>query len=92
LITALLCFTSPVSADGGWYLGASTGQSSVDAFLRADFAGLRFNERTTGWKGFGGYIIDLPLLDFGVEGGYVDFGGASTELAGGLKHGSMCQD
>ena len=83
LITALLCFTSPVSADGGWYLGASTGQSFIEIDLEgAGSAPLGFDERATGWKGFGGYIIDLPLIDFGIEGSYVDFGATSARFPG----------
>ena len=83
LLIALLLQASPASADGGWYLGASTGQSFIEVDLEGvGTAPLGFDERATSWKGFGGYIIDLPLLDFGFEGGYVDFGGPSARFSG----------
>ena len=83
LITALLCSNSPVFADSGWYLGASVGQSFIEVDLDdAGSAPLGFDERASSWKGFGGYIIDLPLLDFGVEGSYVDFGAPSARFPG----------
>ena len=31
----------------------------------------------------GCYNVDLPLIDRGIEGGYVDMGGPSANLAGG---------
>ncbi|MEE4297497.1 MAG: outer membrane beta-barrel protein [Wenzhouxiangella sp.] len=83
LLVALFFQVSPVNADGGWYLGASTGQSFIEVDLAgAGSAPLGFDERSTSWKGFGGYIIDLPLIDFGVEGSYVDFGSPSARFPG----------
>ena len=70
-------------ADGGWYVGASAGQS----FLEIDVEGSEsniygFDESDTSWKVFGGYIIDLPLIDLGVEAGYVDLSSPVAQFPG----------
>jgi hypothetical protein len=70
-------------ADGGWYVGASAGQ----AYLEIDVDGadenvFGFDEGDTAWKVFGGYVFDLPLIDLGIEGGYVDLASPVAEFPG----------
>lgn len=86
LAVALLLVALPMSqaqADGGWYLGASTGL----AFLELDVPGtdgdvFGLDDSENAWKVYGGYIVDLPLVDVGVEGGYVDFASPSEGFPG----------
>jgi len=70
-------------ADGGWYVGASTGVSSLSLDVPDDNDNLfGFDEDDTAFKIYGGYVVDLPLIDLGVEAGYVDFGNPSDLLPG----------
>jgi hypothetical protein len=85
----VLVFTAPfyhlscAHADGGWYFGASTGRSFIEIEVPGSSSAVfGLDESATAWKGFGGYVIDLPLLDFGIEGGVVDFGSASARFRG----------
>lgn len=87
LVFALLLFagfsTDGARADGGWYLGAAAGLSSLQLDVPAnDGSAFDFNEEDTAWKLYGGYVVDLPLIDLGVEAGYVDFGNPSTLFPG----------
>jgi outer membrane immunogenic protein len=68
----LLLPASAALADSGFFVGGSVGNTTleVDVFDESDFA----------WKGFVGYNFDLPLIDLGVEAGYVDFGKPSMTL------------
>jgi len=71
---------SPVAAfaDSGFYIGASAG----GATLEADFAEdpdlpelpTSIDEDDTAFKVLLGYHFDLPVVNLGVEAGYVDFG------------------
>ena len=61
-------------ADSGWYVGASVGQSYFE------FDDLDIDDNGNAWKVYGGYVADLPFIDLGVEGGYVDFGNASGQV------------
>ena len=36
----------------------------------------------TAWKVFGGYVWDLPLIDLGIEGGFVDLASPVAEFPG----------
>ena len=85
LVSLLLIAFHPgaARADGGWYVGASTGLAAVE-FDVADGEGgvVGFDDDETAWKLYGGYIVDLPLVDLGVEGGYVDFGSPSAGFPG----------
>ena len=58
-------------ADSGFYIGAGVGDATVkDA---------NFDESDSAYKIFGGYNIGfIPLVDFAVEGSYVDFGKPSN--------------
>ena len=74
---------SQVLADGGWYLGGSTGLAWVELDVPGnDGEVFGFDESEPAWKVFGGYIVDLPLVDLGVEAGYVDFGSPSAGFPG----------
>lgn len=75
--------TSEVQADGGWYLGAGAGLTSLELDVPgSDGNVFGFDEDDTAWKVYGGYVVDLPLIDLGVEGGYVDFGNPSALFPG----------
>lgn len=71
---------APVSAlaDSGFYIGASAGGATLEADLGADpdFPELpsSIDEDDTAFKAFLGYHFDLPVINLGIEAGYVDFG------------------
>ncbi len=72
-------------ADSGFYIGASAG----GATLEADIGDIgipdlpsRIDEDDTAIKIFGGYTFDLPVIDLGVEIGYVDFGEPDIDVLG----------
>jgi hypothetical protein len=64
-----------VLAESGFYVGGSIGSAvlKVDV-VDPDLDAFTFDEDDFGWKAYGGFVWDLPLIDLGVEGGYVDFG------------------
>jgi len=64
-------------ADSGFYIGGSLGDASVEV---DDFG---FDENDSAGKVFGGFILDMPVVDFGVEAAYVDFGAPSVTGASG---------
>lgn len=80
----LLCLpVASARADGGWYVGASAGQAFVDIDLEgSDGEIFGFDENDTAWKVFGGYVLDLPLIDLGVEAGYVDLASPAAQFPG----------
>ena len=62
-------------ADSGFYVGGSVGDASV----KIDDSD--FDESDAAYKIFGGYNIGfIPLVDFAVEGSYVDFGSAGSNV------------
>ena len=69
---ASLLLAPAAQADSGFYLGASVGDTSVELD--------DFDESDTSWKAFGGYIFDMPVVDFAVEAAYIDFGSQGGEL------------
>lgn len=85
LLPVVLLFPyASAQADSGFYLGGSVGTAMVEAnvsdpSLPDDF---NFDENDFAWKAFGGYTLDLPLIDLGVEASYHDFGGPSVDLLG----------
>lgn len=86
LASLLLAFApfAAAKADSGFYLGGSVGNASVEAdindpSLPSDFT---FDEDDFAWKLFGGYTWDLPLIDLGIEGSYLDLGGPSVDILG----------
>ena len=75
LLAGMLCGPAAF-ADSGFYLGGSVGKTAID------INATDFSSSGSAWKGFGGYIVDLPVVDFAVEAGYVDFGSQSDTLQG----------
>jgi len=75
---ATLLFTPAAFADSGFYIGGSIGDAAI-SFEDVNL-GLEFDDSDTAWKGFGGYIFDMPVVDFGIEAGYVDFGAPSETI------------
>ncbi|MBN4063268.1 porin family protein [Cardiobacterium sp. AH-315-I02] len=63
--------TAIAGADSGFYIGAGTGNATLDE------GGSDGSD--TGYKVFAGYNIGfIPLVDFAVEASYVDFGSPVT--------------
>lgn len=61
-------------ADSGFYVGGGLGGATLEAD-DLDFIGLTsLDEDDTAYKLFAGYNFDLPVVNLGVELGYVDFG------------------
>jgi outer membrane immunogenic protein len=68
------------NADSGFYIGGSIGNAAMTV---ADIdVGVEFDDNDSAWKGFAGYIVDMPVVDFGIEAGYVDFGAPSDTVLG----------
>lgn len=97
----LAALASPLAMaqDTGWYGGASVGQSRAtidDARIRSGLQSGGFtsstlvdDDRSTGYKIFGGYQLNQ---NFAVEGGYFDlgkFGYTATTVPAGTLNGSM---
>jgi len=63
------CLVGPAAyADSGFYIGGSLGDANVEV------RNIGFDEDDSAGKVFGGYIVDMPVVDFGIEAAYVDFG------------------
>ncbi len=62
-------------ADQGFSVGASIGSSKIDF----DDAGVGFDGSDFGWKIFGRYMFND---NFGIEGGYIDFGKPDDSVFG----------
>ena len=65
-------------ADSGFYIGGSLGDASVEI---DDFG---FDEDDSASKIFGGFIFDMPDVDFAIEVAYVDLGSPSGTVFGDL--------
>ena len=78
----LLPFGASYADDSGFYMGGGLGQAGIEIDLPTGDPSIpAFDEDDTAWKIFGGYKFDLlPVLDLGVEGGYVDFGGPTLDI------------
>jgi OOP family OmpA-OmpF porin len=100
-LAALAAITSPYATaqDAGWYVGASGGPSKAtidDARIRSSLIGGGFqsstivdDDRSTGYKLFGGYQFNP---NFSLEGGYFDlgkFGFTATTVPVGTLSGNM---
>ena len=85
---ALLPPAAFAGTESGFYAGAGAGQASVGDISvdQGNLAGdINFDGSATGYKIFAGYNFGvIPLLDFAVEGGYVDFGN-SDDTVGSVK-------
>jgi len=80
-ILATLLLGPLAYADSGFYLGGSVGDAAMTV-ADIDLGGNEFDDNDSAWKGFVGYIVDMPVVDFGVEAGYVDFGAPSDTILG----------
>ena len=79
----ILLPTTAAFAESGFYAGGSIGSSALELdVLDPDLDAFDFDENDFAWKAYGGFVWDLPLIDLGLEGGYVDFGAPSVERAG----------
>jgi len=74
-LTITLSVGSVHAADSGFYVGGSIGQGTIELEPISD---IEFDETDTAWKVLAGFNFDLPLLDLGIEGGYVDLGAPSV--------------
>jgi opacity protein-like surface antigen len=75
-LALILVLTAPAALAGG-YIGASVGQSSIqakDSDINLDFSG-----NTTGYKGFAGFSL---MKFFGLEISYVKFGTVTDTVSG----------
>jgi len=67
-------------ADSGFYIGGSIGDAAMSASdIDVD---VDFDDSDTAGKIFLGYIVDMPVVDFGIEAAYVDFGAPSEMIFG----------
>jgi OOP family OmpA-OmpF porin len=100
-LAAFAALLSPLAMaqDTGWYGGANVGQSRAtidDARIRSNLlndgftsATITDDDRSTGFKIFGGYQLNK---NFAVEGGYFDlgnFGYSATTVPAGTLNGNM---
>lgn len=85
LAVAALGLSPAAHADSGFFLGANVGNATVSADVPDPGFGndIDFDEDDFGWKVYGGYAFDLPLIDFGVELGYFDLGSPSFDSGAG---------
>jgi outer membrane immunogenic protein len=82
LVAALLLMSAESKADSGFYIGGSVGTAGVEIDTGDPVNPVIFDEDDFAWKAFAGYNFDLPILNLGIEGGYVDFGGPSADIGG----------
>lgn len=79
LASLLVPFGLAHAADSGFYVGGSLGQSTLK--VPSDVTDIPdFDENDTAYKIFAGYNFNLALFNFGIEGGYNDFGNPSGAL------------
>ena len=96
---AVLASPAAIAQDSGWYGGANVGQSRAtidDARISSGLLSQGFtsvniadDNRSTGFKIFGGYQLNN---NFALEGGYFDlgkFGYTATTVPAGTLNGSM---
>jgi len=68
---------SAAYADSGFYIGGSLGDANVEV------RNIGFEENDSASKVFGGFIVDMPVADFGIEAAYVDLGNPTGAGLGG---------
>lgn len=72
----------PATAEGGWYAGGSVGNAVLELDVGAGQTAIAYDEDDVAWKAFGGYTWDMPVIDLGVEGGYVNLGNPPASFSG----------
>lgn len=82
-VVSALLLSAPAMADSGPYIGASIGNTTLEATLQDPISGgnFVFDESDFSWKLYGGFNFDLPSINLGVEGGYRNLGGPSAVFA-----------
>lgn len=83
LLAAFTYAPLAANADSGFYVGGSVGGATLEAdFGDTGIPGFPtdIDEDDTAFKVFAGYKFDLPVLDLGVEAGYVDFGAPEIDV------------
>jgi len=76
---AVLSLSPAAFADSGFFIGGSAGTAGVSI---DDGFGGNYDEDDFAWKFYGGYALDLPIVDFGVEIGYFNLGSANGDIGG----------
>lgn len=82
-VVSALLMSTPAAADSGPYIGASVGNTRLEATLQDPLLGgsFVFDESDFSWKIYGGFNFDLPTINLGIEGGYRSLGGPSAIIA-----------
>ncbi|MCH9695917.1 MAG: porin family protein [Gammaproteobacteria bacterium] len=84
-IASVLLLPAVALADSGFYLGGSAGGATLEADINdISIPGLpsSIDEDDTAYKLFAGYTFDGPVLNLGIEGGYVNFGQPDIDVFG----------
>jgi len=83
VIVSLLAISGTAIADTGFYFGGSVGDTTLEAEFDDPIGDgtFTFDESDFSWKAFGGVNFDLPVVQLGIEAGYVDLGGPSVTFA-----------
>lgn len=87
IVGALMAIVLPASAiaDSNFYIGVGVGGASIEADIGdvgIPALSTDIDEDDTAVKVFAGYDFDLPVLDLGLEVGYVDFGTPEVDILG----------
>lgn len=82
LAAAMMLAPAGSRADSGLYVGGSVGQSAIEVDVSDQVQTFVFDEEDFAWKAFGGITFDVPVVNLGLEAGYVDFGAPSGDIAG----------
>ena len=83
LLAAFASVPLTANADSGFYVGGSVGGATIEAnFGDTGIPGFPedIDEDDNAYKVFAGYKFDLPVVDLGVEAGYVDFGAPEIDV------------
>ena len=83
LLAAMALTPFAANADSGFYIGGSVGGATLEAdFGDTGIPGFPedIDEDDNAFKVFAGYKFDLPVIDLGIEAGYVDFGAPEIDV------------
>ena len=81
-IAASLVLLLPAVSQAGGYIGGSVGQAGVE--VEDPTFPTSFDEEDFAWKIFAGYDWNFTAISLGIEGGYVDLGAPSGDIAGSI--------